>query len=148
MKILAVVLCAILPLFADVAHEFAGKHFLASYLHCDPEAIGDVERLLAAMDKAVESCGATVLDKSSYVFEPNGVTVVYLLSESHASLHTYPEFGACFVDLFTCGNNCSAQAFDIALRAYLNPKEINARYFSRNEQTDDIPYLLTNFDNY
>jgi S-adenosylmethionine decarboxylase len=36
-------------------------------------------------------------------FEPQGVTVLALLSESHASIHTYPEVGSVFVDVFTCG---------------------------------------------
>ena len=123
----------------EEVYKFAGKHFVASYLNCDEKAISDVEGLLEAMDKAVGASRATILDKSSYVFPPNGLTVVYLLSESHASLHTYPEFGACFVDLFTCGDTCSAEEFDAALRIYLKPKEVNARYFFRNEETHEIP---------
>ena len=143
-KLIVAVVCAVLPLLADEVHEFAGKHFVASYLNCDPKAMTDIDGLLKAMDKAVGSSGATVLERSHYVFQPDGLTVVYLLSESHASLHTYPEFGACFVDLFTCGNNCSAQKFDDALRAYLNPNEVNTRFFFRNEQIDEIPYFSIN----
>lgn len=141
-KILVVFISLMPFLWTDEVHKFAGKHFVASYLDCDRNALSDVQGLLKAMDKAVGSSGATILDKNHYVFEPNGLTVVYLLSESHASLHSYPEFGACFVDLFTCGENCSAEEFDAALRAYLNPKEVNARYFLRNEMTEEIPYSL------
>jgi len=137
-KCLLALLCAIASLKGDEVHKFAGKHFVSSYLQCDPDAISDVHRLLEAMDKAVGSSGATVLNKNHHIFHPNGLTVVYLLSESHASLHTYPEFGACFVDLFTCGDHCSAQEFDATLRSYLQPREVNARYFLRNEQTDEI----------
>jgi S-adenosylmethionine decarboxylase proenzyme len=140
-KVLATVFCLIGTLFwADEVHKFAGKHFIASYLGCDSEAISDVDSLLKAMERAVLSSGATVLDKSSFVFEPNGLTVVYLLSESHASLHTYPEYGACFVDLFTCGDNCSTKSFDEVLRSYLNPKEIKARFFLRSHETEEAPY--------
>ncbi len=125
-----------------IAYEFSGKHFLASYLHCDSAALKDIDHLLQAMEKAVNASGATILDKSSYVFSPDGLTVVYLLSESHASLHTYPEYDACFVDLFTCGNNCSAEKFDRALRSYLHPQEVNARYLKRDVGTEEIAYLL------
>jgi S-adenosylmethionine decarboxylase len=45
-----------------------------------------------------------VLQIVSKRFEPQGVTVLALLSESHASIHTYPEVGAMFVDVFTCGD--------------------------------------------
>jgi len=137
-----VVLCAAAPFLGQEVHEFAGKHFLASYLDCDPTAICDLQGMLDAMDQAVAASNATILDKRAHVFPPHAVTVVYLLSESHASLHTYPEFGACFVDLFTCGTRCSAEGFDALLRAYLKPKEVNARYFLRSDAIEEIPYFL------
>ena len=130
--------CALFSLFGEEIHEFQGKHFLGSYLDCDSSAIGNVEEMIQAMDLAVGASGATILDKSSYTFPPNGLTIVYLLSESHASIHTYPEFNACFVDLFTCGDHCSAEGFDRALRAYLQPKKVNARLFLRHEGIDEI----------
>ena len=37
-------------------------------------------------------------------FEPQGVTLLALLSESHASIHTWPEIGYAAVDLYTCGD--------------------------------------------
>ena len=131
-----------LHLVANENYEFAGKHFIASFLECDAKALSDVDGLMKAMDDAVVSCGATVLDKAYYVFPPNGVTVVYLLSESHASIHTYPEHGACFIDLFTCGNKPSAKIFDETLRAYLRPEKVEARYFLRQEKIDEIAYSI------
>lgn len=133
----AAAVCASLP--DQEMHEFAGKHFLASYIGCDSEAMGNVEKMIEAMDGAVTSSGATILDKTPYVFEPNGLTMVYLLSESHASIHTYPEHGACFVDLFTCGDNCSPEPFDEALRAYLKPEKVNGHLFLRHEEIEEIP---------
>jgi S-adenosylmethionine decarboxylase len=127
-------------------YSFRGKHFIASYLDCDREAIEDVELLLNAMDQSVIASGATLLSKSSYVFTPNGLTVVYLLSESHASLHTYPEHGTCFVDLFTCGEKCSAENFDAMLQAYLKPKKVNARLFIREEDAFEFKALGESFE--
>jgi len=143
-KILISALCAVFSLVAEEVHEFSGKHFVASYLHCDPRAICNLQELIEAMDQAVNASGAQVLEKKSYVFPPHGLTIVYLLAESHASLHTYPEFESCFIDLFTCGNNCSSTSFDAALRAYLKPKEVNARLFLRNAETVEVPYDLAN----
>jgi S-adenosylmethionine decarboxylase proenzyme len=40
---------------------------------------------------------------------PHGVTVVAMLAESHASVHTYPELGASFVDVFTCGESADPE---------------------------------------
>jgi S-adenosylmethionine decarboxylase len=121
-------------------YNFRGKHFIASYLNCNRASIGNVDRLILAMDEAVKASGATVLDKSHYVFEPNGLTIVYLLSESHASLHTYPEHGTCFVDLFTCGEKCSAERFNETLKNYLEPDQVNARFFLRDHTTQELPF--------
>jgi S-adenosylmethionine decarboxylase len=51
---------------------------------------------------AVRSSGLTVVDEGLYKFSPHGFTCFLLLSESHASLHAWPEYGYCAIDLFTC----------------------------------------------
>jgi len=124
---------------AQEEHLFSGKHFVASYLDCDPKALGDLTGLLEAMDEAVKSSGASILNRTYHIFPPNGLTAVYLLSESHASIHTYPEFGACFVDLFTCGDTCSSENFDRLMREYLKPGQTNAKKFARNQNIEEIP---------
>jgi len=141
-RMLFVVLGMVTNLLAQEVHDFEGKHFIASYLGCDHEALGNIEELIHVMDFAVEASGATILNKTSYVFSPNGLTIVYLLSESHASLHTYPECNACFVDLFTCGDRCTPDGFDTFLRAYLKPQKVNAKFFHRHQEIDEMPYVL------
>jgi S-adenosylmethionine decarboxylase proenzyme len=116
-------------------HEFTGRHLLASYLGCQEGAIRDLAGLRAAMMQAVEASHATVLTHAEHVFAPDGLTMVVLLSESHASIHTYPEEGACFVDLFTCGNTCSAEAFDAVMRKFLRPSRVEARIITRGQET-------------
>ncbi len=120
------------PLICDEPpYLFKGTHFLASYYDCDPDAIRDLEALKGALIEGSEKCGATILKKASYVFEPDGLTMVLLLSESHASIHTYPEYNACFVDLFTCGDRCSFEIFHDVLNAYLCPKKLSHQVITR-----------------
>lgn len=120
-------------------YRFAGKHFVSSYLDCDLKALTDLEALVKAMDDAVVASGATILDKTPFVFPPNGMTIVYTLSESHASIHTYPEHGSCFVDLFTCGDNCCSIRFHEALQTYLKPKQVDAHLFLRSDTLEEVP---------
>lgn len=139
-RIVCIALFLSCSLIAEELHEFAGKHFFASYLKCDSQALSDVDHLIQAMNHAVEASGATILDQTSYVFPPAGLTIVYLLSESHASLHTYPEHGACFVDIFTCGDQCIPEKFDAALRAYLQPEKASSRLFLRHEDIEELSH--------
>ncbi|PNX46002.1 MAG: adenosylmethionine decarboxylase, partial [Thermoplasmata archaeon M11B2D] len=45
----------------------------------------------------------TVVDKLSCYFSPQGETVVWILAESHFTLHTYPEYEYISMDCYTCG---------------------------------------------
>ncbi len=112
-------------------YAFQGKHLIVSYHGCDQEALTDIEKLKKEFIEATRASGATILDKIDFHFEPDGLTMAIILSESHASIHTYPEHSACFVDLFTCGDKCSAERFDESLRAYLKPKKVNKEQIER-----------------
>ncbi len=53
-------------------------------------------------DHIVHTLQLHVLEKAGHQFQPHGYTLMYLLSESHYSIHTYPEFQSCYVDIFCC----------------------------------------------
>lgn len=112
--------------------EFVGRHLLASYVGCDAAALADEIGLVAAMKAAVKASGATLISSIQHSFTPSGMTAVMLLSESHASIHTYPEHQACFVDLFTCGRGCSAERFDAEMCQYLKPTRADRRTIVRH----------------
>ncbi|MBB4964220.1 S-adenosylmethionine decarboxylase [Saccharothrix violaceirubra] len=76
---------------------------LAELEGVSPELLDDEKFLRHALGEALTQADATVLEVVSKQFDPQGVTVLALLSESHASIHTYPEVGKVFVDVFTCG---------------------------------------------
>lgn len=125
-------------LIAEDSHVFRGKHFIASYLDCDHTTLTDVLRLKKVMEEAVIASGASLLDQCDYVFPPNGLTMVFLLSESHASIHTYPEYNACFIDLFTCGSRASYETFDAILQEYLKPKRVEKKLLLREHQIEEL----------
>lgn len=135
MKKFAVLLClfACAILRADPEYKFLGKHFIANYSECDGAALCNVEGLMEAMREGVKQSGAQILDESSYVFTGDGLTMALLLSESHATIHTYPEHNACFVDLFTCGDHCHFAPFDQVLRDYLKPNAVESKVLIRDE---------------
>jgi len=52
----------------------------------------------------IQNNGATLLSKTIHHFDNNGAfTSLYLLAESHLSIHTWPENNFIAVDVFTCG---------------------------------------------
>lgn len=120
------------PITNEPAYDFAGRHLVASFLNCDLKRLLDTKGLLEAMHASITNCGATLLSSQHHLFENGGVTAVMLLSESHASIHTYPEHGACFVDIFTCGSTCDPHKFDVTLRSYLLPAVVASQTIFRD----------------
>jgi S-adenosylmethionine decarboxylase proenzyme len=84
--------------------EAARLHVIADVSDVDDVLLDDPDRLEAIIVAACTDAGATVLDTLVHHFTPAGVTVLALLAESHASLHSWPEVGCCFLDAFTCGD--------------------------------------------
>ena len=106
---------------AATTASFTGQHVLAEFTGADPALLDDAASLRARLEDALRRAGATVCDMVSKEFSPHGVTVVALLAESHASLHTYPENGSAFFDVFTCGTRA-----DPVLAAALLARSIGA----------------------
>jgi len=55
-------------------------------------------------------CQSTLLALNSHKFDPQGVTCVAMLAESHISIHTWPELGMAVCDVFTCGDHTVPRA--------------------------------------
>lgn len=79
-----------------------GEHYICDLSGCSNEILLDSERSYALFSRAVRESGLTVVDEGFYKFSPHGFTCFLLLAESHASLHAWPEYGYCAIDLFTC----------------------------------------------
>ena len=86
-----------------------GKHMLLELRDCNKELLNDLSFLQNALVSAAEEAGATVIDKHFHRFSPQGVSGVVLISESHLSLHTWPECGYAAVDIFTCGDSVNSE---------------------------------------
>lgn len=65
--------------------------------------------LVPLMDEVVRRLGLHEVARAFHQFEPEGVTGVIVLSESHFSAHTYPENDRVYVDLFCCSKDFSPE---------------------------------------
>ena len=84
--------------------EKLGKHCFTEVYGCPFELLNDEKFLLSKIMEAINKTKLTLLDISAHKFQPQGVTIVALLSESHISIHTWPENGSAALDVFTCGD--------------------------------------------
>ena len=60
------------------------------------------------MIDAAEKSGATIVNSIFHTFNPWGVSGAVVITESHLTIHTWPEYGYAAVDVFTCGDDVDA----------------------------------------
>ena len=108
------------------------KHFLLELYRCDCEKLNDESFLRCTLNRAAKLANATVLNLISNKFEPQGVTAIALLAESHISIHTWPESNYSAVDIFTCGFNMMPELASQHLIESLMAKEHSLRVIDRN----------------
>lgn len=53
-------------------------------------------------DALLRESGFNILAISDYHFEPFGYTALWLLSESHFAVHTFPEEGKAYIEISSC----------------------------------------------
>jgi S-adenosylmethionine decarboxylase len=80
----------------------AGVHLIVD-LH-GAERLDDIEHIEATLRRCVTAARATLLHIHLHHFQPNGVSGVAVLAESHISIHTWPEAGYAALDVFMCGS--------------------------------------------
>ena len=123
----------ILSSFSDDQKLFhKSKHFLLELYRCDCEKLNDESFLRCTLNRAAKLANATVLNLISNKFEPQGVTAIALLAESHISIHTWPESNYSAVDIFTCGRNMMPELASQYLIESLMAKEHSLRVIERN----------------
>ena len=108
------------------------KHLLLELYKCDYEKLNDESFLRCTLNRASKLAKATVLNLISNKFEPQGVTAIALLAESHISIHTWPESNYSAIDIFTCGQNMMPELASQYLIEALKAEEHFLRVIERN----------------
>jgi len=82
-----------------------GTHLIVELYDCDVDFINDSRQVESSLLKAADISGATVVQSMIHEFNPHGISGVIVIEESHFSVHTWPEYGYCALDIFTCGSD-------------------------------------------
>lgn len=87
-----------------------GTHWLVDLFGCPFEALNDRQLIESVLLESIVLARLNLLHLISHSYEPQGVTAIALVSESHVSIHTWPEHGHAAVDIFTCGSDSELEA--------------------------------------
>ena len=90
---------------------------------CNQELLNNLPYIKAAMTEAAAEVGAHIIGESFHRFDPQGVTGILAISESHICIHTWPEHGYAAADIFTCGTSFEPRKAAAILIERLESKE-------------------------
>lgn len=81
-----------------------GVEYIVDASGCDPNALRSIDILRSLFHDIIGSLGLTAIGEPLWHAFPGegGVTGITMLSESHLSVHTYPETGYAAFDLYCC----------------------------------------------
>jgi len=108
-----------------------GTHLLIELWSCNRQKIDNLDYLEKIMSQAAQIAGATVLKTAFQDFNPQGVSGVVVIAESHLTIHTWPEHGYAAVDIFTCGVTVDPWKATGFLRQELEAENMHVRDFQR-----------------
>ena len=116
--------------------NIVGNHILIDLKHVCSEKLKTVENIKGFLDRVVEELKLNVVGVCSHQFEKNnqpyGAKIIYLLSESNLSIHTFVDEGKITIDLFSC---------NISIDDSLLLKQIIKDYFEVNSLCLDAYYF-------
>jgi S-adenosylmethionine decarboxylase len=79
----------------------AGVHLIVD-LH-GAKGLDDIDLVESTLRRCVDAARATLLHIHVHHFQPNGISGVAVLAESHISIHTWPDANYAALDVFMCG---------------------------------------------
>jgi len=110
---------------------YTGQHLILDFHGaCN---LTDVDYIKSVCEDASLATGATILGSNFHHFGGDyGVTGVILLSSSHMSVHTWPEYKMACLDIFVCDGDDPWLAIDV-LKERFKPTKINYKFFQRGK---------------
>ena len=96
--------------------RYAGVHLIIDLYGA--ERLDDQFFIEATLRQCIAAAKATLIHIHLHRFEPNGVSGVAVLAESHISVHTWPESNYAAFDVFMCGDTQPEVCVDIMREAF------------------------------
>ena len=107
------------------------RHILFTLRGCPFGLLDDEAHIRNVLANAATLSESTLLGIQSHKFQPQGVTAVALLAESHISIHTWPEKGMAVCDVFTCGDSAEPEKAVEYMQEQLKATDIVSNKFER-----------------
>ncbi|HEV7553827.1 MAG TPA: S-adenosylmethionine decarboxylase [Kofleriaceae bacterium] len=110
-----------------------GIEWLVDASGCSPMRLRDHSAVFDLLDRIVSDMKLHVAGTAWQAFpDPGGITVMYLLAESHLTIHTFPETGTATLNAYCCRPRTPAD-WNQLLRDVLGATHVDVRELVRGQ---------------
>jgi S-adenosylmethionine decarboxylase len=82
--------------------NYLGNHLSVELYNGNTRSINNVGKIEELLSEAEKISGANALNSNFHKFCPHGVSEIVVISKSHFSIHTWPEYDYRALDIITC----------------------------------------------
>ncbi len=120
-----------------------GRHVIAELWDCDFDKLNDMPFVEQLFVDAALRAGAEVREVAFHKFAPQGVSGVVIISESHLTIHSFPEHGYASIDVYTCGDRIDPNVAAEYIAEGLNAKTRESIELPRGTGSFEIKHRET-----
>ncbi|MBS1722436.1 MAG: adenosylmethionine decarboxylase [Armatimonadetes bacterium] len=115
---------------------YLGHHIVLDMHECDANVLADHEAMRTVMRVAAELAGCHVVGEFYHEFEPHGTSGCTIISESHFTVHAWPEYKYAAIDLFYCGNDVEISKAERHIAEQLGATRVERHELARGAMQD------------
>jgi len=113
-----------------------GTHHIVELINCKSDKLNSVKDLEKIVREGINKSGLSYEKIITHQFNPVGVTLLAIISESHIAMHTYPEAGNVSLDVYTCSDAKKQEKFIELVKKQLKPKSTRIAEVQRGSTID------------
>tara|TARA_R100000278_G_scaffold30565_1_gene28223 strand:- start:369 stop:716 length:348 start_codon:yes stop_codon:yes gene_type:complete len=113
--------------------RYLANHQIIEFYDCNEDIIKNTNFVKGVFVKAAEMSQATIVAEKFHEFNPVGLTGVLVITESHISIHTWPEFNYVAVDVFSCDNKVDHNRIKNSLAVAFQSKKVKTKSIKRGK---------------
>lgn len=107
--------------------EIFVNHHIAELAGVNPKLLNDPDLLIKTVTQVAEDLKLTILNTFIHRFEPHGLSLIMIISQSHIAIHTWPEYGYLHMDILTCSEHTELSNLEETLKKAFNPQKIDSK---------------------
>ena len=107
------------------------SQIMVDLYECDDKIIDDLDKIKEISHSMINDINSEIVEECFHKFQPIGITYIAVITTSHFSIHTWPEYGYVAVDIFSCEEELPQSIAD-KLKVAFGAKKIIIRHFERD----------------